>query len=153
MGKTVSLEELKGLVGTETGVSDWFTVDQDRVNQFADVTLDHQFIHIDEEKAAQTPFGGTIAHGFLTLSLLPHLTFNSAVHLEGTAMAVNYGSDKLRFLSPVRVGSEIRAKSKLLDVSEKPGGRVLVKSEVTIEINGGKTPALIVESLTLYVLG
>ena len=94
MGDTVKKDDLQNYVGKETGVSDWFKVDQDRVNQFADVTLDHQFIHIDPEKAAQTPFGTTIAHGFLTLSLIPHLAADATLNVEGTVMGINYGSDQ-----------------------------------------------------------
>lgn len=153
MAETVKKEDLENYVGKETGVSDWFKVDQDRVNKFADVTLDHQFIHIDPEAAAKTPFGTTIAHGFLTLSLIPHLASDASLNVEGTVMGINYGSDKVRFLAPVKVGSEIRARSKLLSVSEKPGNRLLLKSEVTIEINGETTPALIAESLTMIVVG
>ena len=153
MAQTVKKDDLENYVGKETGVSDWFKVDQDRVNQFADVTLDHQFIHIDPEAAAKTPFGTTIAHGFLTLSLIPHLASDASLNVEGAVMGINYGSDKVRFLAPVKVGSEIRARSKLLSVSEKPGNRLLLKSEITMEIKGEKTPALIAESLTMIVVG
>lgn len=153
MAETVKKEDLGNYIGKETGVSDWFQVDQDRVNQFADVTLDHQFIHIDPEAAAKTPFGTTIAHGFLTLSLIPHLASDATLNVEGTVMGINYGSDKVRFLAPVKVGSEIRARSKLLSVSEKPGNRLLLKSEVTMEIKDETTPALIAETLTMIVVG
>ncbi len=153
MADTVKKEELGNYIGKETGVSDWFLVDQERINQFADVTLDHQFIHIDPEAAAKTPFGTTIAHGFLTLSLIPHLAADATLNVEGAVMGINYGSDKVRFLAPVKVGSEIRARSKLVDVSEKPGNRLLLKSEVTIEIKGEKTPALLAETLTMIVVG
>ncbi len=153
MAETVKKEDLGNYIGKETGVSDWFKVDQERVNQFADVTLDHQFIHIDPEAAAKTPFGTTIAHGFLTLSLIPHLASDATLNVEGTVMGINYGSDKVRFLAPVKVGSEIRARSKLLSVSEKPGNRLLLKSEVTMEIKDETTPALIAETLTMIVVG
>ena len=153
MSKTVSKEDLKDFIGKETGTSDWFKIDQDRINQFADVTLDHQFIHIDPEAAAKTPFGTTIAHGFLTLSMMSHLTVGAMVSVEGTVMGVNYGCDKVRFLSPVKVNSEIRAKVKLMDVTEKPGGRLLLKSEITMEIKDERHPALIAEWLTMVVLG
>lgn len=153
MAETVSKDELYTYVGKETGVSDWFLMDQDRINQFADVTLDHQFIHIDPEAAAKTPFGTTIAHGFLTLSMIPYLASDATLNIEGTVMGINYGSDKVRFLAPVKVGSEIRARSKLVDVSEKPGNRLLLKTEVTIEIKGEKTPALLAETLTMIVVG
>jgi len=153
MNKTVSKEDLKSWVGKETGTSDWFKIDQDRINQFADVTLDHQFIHIDPEAAAKTPFGTTIAHGFLTLSMLSHLASGSMLSVEGAVMGINYGCDKVRFLSPVKVDSEIRAKVKLMDVSEKPGNRLLLKSEVTMEIKDERHPALIAEWLTMVVVG
>lgn len=153
MGKSVSKEELKDWVGKETGTSDWFKIDQDRINQFADVTLDHQFIHVDKEAAAKTPFGTTIAHGFLTLSMMTHLCEESMLGIEGAQMGVNYGCDKVRFLSPVKVDSEIRAVVKLTDVSEKPGNRILLKSEVTLEIKDERHPALIAEWLTMVFLG
>lgn len=149
MSKTVTKEELKDYIGKETGVSDWFLIDQDRINKFADVTLDHQFIHVDPEAAAQTPFGTTIAHGFLTLSMLAHLATSSMLSIEGTKMGVNYGTEKVRFLSPVKVDSEIRARVKLVEVTEKPGNRLLLKNEVTVEINGEQHPALIAEWLTM----
>ncbi|MCK0069744.1 MaoC family dehydratase [Kordiimonas laminariae] len=149
MSKTVSKEELKDYIGKETGVSDWFLIDQDRINKFADVTLDHQFIHVDPEAAAQTPFGTTIAHGFLTLSMLAHLATSSMLSIEGTKMGVNYGTEKVRFLSPVKVDSEIRARVKLVEITEKPGNRLLLKNEVTVEINGEQHPALIAEWLTM----
>ncbi len=149
MSKTVSKEELKDYIGKETGVSDWFLIDQDRINKFADVTLDHQFIHVDPEAAAQTPLGTTIAHGFLTLSMLAHLATSSMLSIEGTKMGVNYGTEKVRFLSPVKVDSEIRARVKLVEVTEKPGNRLLLKNEVTVEINGEQHPALIAEWLTM----
>ncbi len=152
MSKIVSKEELDDYIGKETGVSDWFLIDQDRINKFADVTLDHQFIHVDPKAAAETPFGTTIAHGFLTLSMLAHLATSSMLGIEGTKMGVNYGTEKVRFLSPVKVDSEIRARVKLVEVTEKPGGRLLLKNEVTVEINGEKHPALIAEWLTMVFL-
>ncbi len=153
MAETVNKDDLKNYIGKETGVSDWFLMDQERINQFADVTLDHQFIHIDPEAAAKTPFGTTIAHGFLTLSMIPYLASDATLNIEGAVMGINYGSDKVRFLTPVKVGSEIRARSKLVDVSEKPGNRLLLKTEVTIEIKGEKTPALLAETLSMIVVG
>ncbi|MBL4790214.1 MAG: MaoC family dehydratase [Kordiimonadaceae bacterium] len=154
MGKTVTKEELQSYIGKETGVSDWFLIDQERINQFADVTADHQFIHVDPVAAAKTPFGTTIAHGFLTLSMLSHLGASSMLSVEGALMGVNYGTDKVRFLSPVKVDSEIRARVKLIDVTEKAGGtRLLVKNEITIEIKDEKHPALVAEWLTMVFLG
>jgi len=119
----VPVAQLKDYIGKELGYSEWLTVDQQRVNQFADCTGDHQFIHIDAEKAAQTPFGGTIAHGFLSLSLLPMLSGDLMVVPEGTRMGVNYGLDSLRFIQPVRVGSRVRLGLTLIDAYEKNPGQ------------------------------
>ena len=153
MSRSVSKEELLTMAGQEMEPSSWFPVDQDRVNQFADATNDHQWIHVDEAKAAHTPFGGTIAHGLLSLSLLPALASEKTIAPEGLVMAFNYGYNKVRFLNPVRVGSEVRLHSKIIDVREKEPGRVLVTSEVQLEIQGVDKPALIAESLVLYVVG
>ena len=147
----VPKEQLKDYIGSKQEPSDWITLDQERINAFADCTGDHQFIHIDEEKAAQTPFGGTIAHGFLTLSMLPKLMEGRGVVPENLIMGINYGSDKVRFLAPVRAGKRVRAHSELLDVQPKDENRFLLKSLVTIEIEGEETPALIAESLTMLV--
>lgn len=149
--QVVSKDKLSSMVGDELGTSEWFTIDQDRINEFADVTVDHQFIHIDEEKAAQTPLGGTIAHGFLTLSLTVHLTSQINVAPENTAMFFNYGLDRLRFINPVRAGSRVRAHTKLLEVSEKGPGQMLLKTGVTVEIEGEEKPALVAEMLTMAV--
>jgi acyl dehydratase len=153
MALTVKKDELKDYIGKETGVSDWYKIDQDRINRFAEVTEDHQFIHVDPEAAAKTPFGTTIAHGFLTLSLVPHLASGASISVEGTVMGINYGSDKVRFLSPVKVNSEIRARVKLLEASEKPGNRLLIKNEITMEIKGEDRPAMLAESLSMIVVG
>ena len=152
MPTTVSKDELLDLAGHESGPSSWFEIDQDRVDRFADATNDHQFIHVDPEKAAQTPFGATVAHGFLSLSLLPFLSRETAVVPENLAMAVNYGLDKVRFPQPVRVGSAVRIRSKILRVSEKKPGQVLVAAEITMEIRGESKPALVAETLSLYVV-
>ncbi|MDJ0923523.1 MAG: MaoC family dehydratase [Acidimicrobiia bacterium] len=146
----MNVSELSTLIGTELGVSDWLMIDQERVNGFADATLDHQFIHVDLEKAAMTPFGGTIAHGYLTLSLLPHFLEAAAVPLEGTQMVINYGTDKVRFLQPVRVGSRIRARATLAAAEERRPGQWLLKEAVTVEIEGEEKPAMIAEVLMLY---
>ena len=151
-GKTISTAELQASVGQEVGVSDWMLIDQDRINAFADCTEDHQFIHIDPEAAAKTPFGGTIAHGFLTLSLMSQMSYQAAPVLEGVTMGVNYGFDKLRFLQPVRAGSRVRGRFKLLSAEDKGGGRWLIKNEVTVEIEGGEKPALIAEWLGMQIL-
>ena len=148
----VPIEQLKDYIGKELGHSDWLTVDQERVDRFADCTGDHQFIHIDAEKAAQTPFGGTIAHGFLSLSLLPMLSGDLMVVPEGTRMGVNYGLDSLRFIQPVRVGSRVRLGLTLIDAYEKNPGQWLLKARAVMEIEGSEKPAYIAETLALCVL-
>ncbi|MDZ4728798.1 MAG: MaoC family dehydratase [Xanthomonadales bacterium] len=153
MSTPISLEEFRNCAGRVLAPSDWLEITQKRVNQFADATLDHQFIHLDEQRAAATPFGGTIAHGYLTLSLLVHLNSQSALAPEGMQMVINYGSDKVRFLAPVRVGSRIRSLQKVLDVSQRNEKKWLVKLEVSVEIEGGRKPAMLAEVLMLYVLG
>ncbi|NNC99911.1 MAG: MaoC family dehydratase [Gammaproteobacteria bacterium] len=152
--KILNNDTLQSAVGEEIGVSEWFEVTQTDVNTFADVTRDHQFIHIDPEKAAQTPFGGPIAHGFLSLSMLSHFAENGCgVWLENAVMGINYGFDKVRFLQPVRVGSRIRGRSQLVSATEKSPGQFLFKQQVTVEIDGKETPALIAEWLTMVVAG
>lgn len=151
--QTVPVDQLGEYVGREVGVSEWLTVDQARIDAFADATLDHQFIHVDREAAKFTPWGTTIAHGFLTLSLIPYLTAQAGIVPEGTVMAVNYGSDKVRFLEAVRVDSRIRARVVLVEVTERSPGRYLFKSTVTIEIEGVEKPALVAETLSLFVVG
>ena len=149
MAGLVPADTLKDYIGKDMGESDWLVVDQERINQFADATLDHQFIHVDSEKA--TPlFGSTIAHGFLSLSLMAGLPAPQ-VAPENMTMAFNYGLDRVRFLTPVNVGSKVRTKAKLLSVDDKGDGRYLVKNEVTMEIEGQEKPAYIAESLTMYV--
>jgi acyl dehydratase len=144
-------QELAAKTGEVIGVSDWFEVTQERINMFADATGDHQFIHIDEEKAKMTPFGGTIAHGFLTLSLLPVLgAMTSGARVDGIKMGVNYGGNKTRFLSPVRAGKRVRAHTKLLELVEKRPGQWQQTNEITIEIEGEDKPALICEWITLF---
>jgi acyl dehydratase len=145
--------ELSSLIGQEVGVSRWFEIDQARIDAFADVTEDHQFIHVDPEAARQTPFGGTIAHGFLTLSLASAMSYDAVKPLDGVAMGVNYGFDKLRFLAPVPAGSRVRGRFKLLSAEDKGGGRWLIKHELTIEIDGADKPALIAEWLGMQVTG
>jgi len=152
MTRYVSTSDLPGLVGTELDASDWMKITQDRVNEFADATNDRQFIHVDLEKAKASPFGGTIAHGFLTLSLLTHLLAEHMVLPENTALTINYGSDKVRFLKPVAVGQRIRAKQQLLEATEKKPGHWLMKMSVTVEIEGEQTPALIAEILFMHIV-
>ncbi|MBN7798635.1 MaoC family dehydratase [Parahaliea mediterranea] len=129
----------------------WSTLDQARINTFADCTEDHQFIHIDQEKAAQTPFGGTIAHGFLTLSMLVKLCEDSIVMPENLMMGINYGFNKVRFLAPVRAGKRVRAHVEILDVDRKDDNRFLVTQGITVEIEGEETPALVAEWLSMVV--
>ena len=147
--KTVAASELQGLIGTEIGTSDWLVVDQDRINVFADVTEDHQFIHINEEQAKKTPFGGTIAHGFLTLSLLSKFSEGSGLVIEGVQMGVNYGFEKVRFLAPVPSGSKVRGKFVLKNAIEKKPSQHLLTYEVTVEIEGADKPALIADWLAM----
>ncbi len=152
MSTTVTLEEFRNSAGRVLQPSDWLEITQERINQFADATLDHQFIHLDPARAAATPFGGTVAHGFLTLSLVIHLNSQSALRPEGMQMMVNYGSDKVRFLAPVKVDSRIRSQQKILDVSQRGESNWLAKIEVTVEIEGGSKPAMVAEVLMLYVM-
>jgi acyl dehydratase len=148
----VPIEELKTRVGEETGKSDWFAIDQNRIDKFADATMDHQWIHVDPDSAAMGPFGTTIAHGFLTQSLLSYLTLESMLVPSGALMYINYGSNKVRFINPVKVGSRIRTVCVLKEVKEKAPGQVLVTNSVTVEIEGEEKPALIAELLTLAVM-
>ncbi len=152
MAKQIKAEDLPSLIGKDLDPSPWLEITQERVNQFAEATNDHQFIHVDPEKAAQTPFGGPIAHGFLSLSLLSYLNAQSAVVPENLVMGVNYGSDKIRYLMPVRVGKRIRSLQKVLEVTEKKPGNWLLKYQVTVEIEGEDTPALIAEILSMLVV-
>jgi acyl dehydratase len=145
-----SVAELKELIGQETGVSEWMEITQERVNAFADATGDHQYIHVDPERAKKTFFGGTVAHGYLTLSLIPYLGSQKASGVKvnlGGRMGVNYGLNKVRFISPVRVGKRIRMRSKLLAVDEIGDRAVQMTSEQTIEIEGEEKPACIAETL------
>ena len=146
-------QEVQAKVGQQIGTSEWVEMSQDRINMFAEATGDHQFIHIDPEAAAKTPFGGTIAHGFLTLSLMSQMSYQAAPVLEGVAMGVNYGFDKLRFLQPVRAGSRVRGRFKLVSAEDKGGNRWLIKNEVTVEIEGQDKPALIAEWLGMQFVG
>jgi acyl dehydratase len=139
-------ERLQAMVGTEVGVSEWMEITQDRVNAFADATDDHQYIHVDPERAKLTPFGGTIAHGFLTLSLIIPLVASIPLDVGTPVMGVNYGLDKVRFPAPVPVGSRIRARLALDEVSEVAGGLQL-KRMVTVEVEGGEKPAMVAETI------
>jgi acyl dehydratase len=136
------LDEIKALAGTDLGHSAWLEITQDRVNTFADATDDHQWIHVDAERAEDGPFGGTIAHGYLTLSLVIPM-FNDLLHIQGMKMSVNYGLDKVRFPSPVRVGSRIRLAAKIADVTDVPGDGVQMACDFTVEIDGSDKPACV----------
>ena len=140
------LDELRALAGADLGTSEWFEVTQDRVNLFADATEDHQWIHTDPERAAEGPFGGTITHGYLTLSLLIPL-FNELLEVRGVRMSVNYGLEKVRFPSPVRVGGRIRLLGTVDSVEDVAGNGVQMALSFTIEVEGGKKPACVAKAL------
>jgi acyl dehydratase len=147
----VTADELVAMVGTEIGVSEWLLVDQDMINKFAYATGDHQFIHVNEEMAKMTPFGGTIAHGFLSLSLMPVLTAKANLpRLDGIKMGVNYGGNKTRFLAPVRSGKRVRGHFKLLEIEEKRPGQWQQTVEYSLEIEGEEKPALIAEWISQF---
>ena len=146
----VEIKDLPGLVGTEVGVSDWLLVDQDRVNKFADATGDHQWIHVDVERAKRE-IGGPIAHGYLTLSLIPHLSAGM-LPVKGVTRGINYGSDKVRFTNMVRVGKRVRLRQKLIGAEAKAGG-MQIKNECTIEIEGEDKPACIAETMSILYGG
>jgi acyl dehydratase len=152
MAVTMNKDNVRSLVGSELGVSGWIRIEQARIDAFADTTEDHQFIHVDPERAAQTPFGGTIAHGFLTLSLLPRFMADIGGGMEDAVMGLNYGFDKIRFLAPVKVNSRVRARAKLLDVQEKAPKQFLIKQEITVEIENESKPALVGEWLTMVMV-
>ena len=143
-------QELQAKTGEVIGVSDWIEVSQDRINKFAEATGDFQFIHVNPEMAKMTPFGGTIAHGFLTLSLIPALgAVTEGARIDGVKMGINYGGNKTRFISPVRSGKRVRAHTKLLELVEKRPGQWQQTNEITIEIEGEDKPALICEWITM----
>ncbi len=151
--KTVAPSQLDDMIGKSLGVSDWITIDQDRINTFADVTEDHQFIHVNPDAAKMTPFGGTIAHGFLTMSLLSQFSEQTGIVLEGVKMGVNYGFDKMRFLAPVPSGSKVRGHFNLKGYEEKRPGQFLLTYDVSVEIDGQEKPALIAEWLAMQMVG
>jgi acyl dehydratase len=139
------VDELRAAVGSHVGVSDWITIDQSQIDTFADATHDHQWIHVDVERAKEGPFKGTIAHGFLTLSLLPVLV-SQVYRIEGVKMGVNYGLNRVRFTAPVPVGSKVRGSVELVDVTDVDGG-VQLTTKVTVELEGSQRPALVAEWL------
>jgi acyl dehydratase len=147
--KFSGLDEFVAAEGAELGPTDWLEVTQDRVNLFADATDDHQWIHVDPERAANGPFGGTIAHGLLTLSLLPHFT-HQLYTVDNIAMAINYGYNKVRFITPVRVGAKIRARAQIAKVDQLDGA-VQATVTVTVEIDGSDKPAAVAESIVRFI--
>ncbi|MBN1382577.1 MAG: MaoC family dehydratase [Deltaproteobacteria bacterium] len=149
MSVASTLKSLEPSIGKEIFLSDWTQVTQDQINQFADSTKDHQWIHVDLEKAAQGPFGQTIAHGFLTLAHLPFFSYQVPLRPEGAQMSINYGLDRVRFINPVASGAKIRDRIVLTSVEEKPGNRILMKQTHTIEIEGQDKPACIAEALSM----
>ena len=152
--KVIPATELENHIGEEIGLSEWIEITQERINQFADATNDHQFIHVDPElaKSAPTPWDTTIAHGFLTLSLVSYMSATSGFMPAEMQTAVNYGSDKVRCMEAVPVDSKIRGRFILTDAQYKKNGRWLVKTTVTIEIEGVEKPAAVIETLTLYIV-
>lgn len=147
-----SLDDIRARVGTEVGVTDWITIDQKRIDAFAEATEDRQFIHVDPAAAAATPFGGTIAHGFLTLSLLSRMAAEAMLLPDSLKMAINYGLEEVRFLAPVRSGKRVRGRFLLDSVEEKGPGRVLMRHRVSVEIEGEEKPALTALWLGLMVI-
>lgn len=148
----ISLADFINSAGKQLDASQWLLIDQQRIDDFADATNDHQFIHVDVERAAATPFGSTIAHGFLTLSLLSDLMSASMLKPEGTQMVINYGSDKVRFLQAVKVNSRIRTCATIQDISCKRTGQYLVRTAVVMEIENDEHPALVADILSLYMI-
>lgn len=151
--QVIPREQMLEQKGRKFEPGDWVTLDQGRIDTFADCTEDHQFIHVDQEKAAQTPFEGTIAHGFLTLSMLVRLCRDSGVMPKNVVMGINYGFNKVRFLAPVRAGKRVRAHVEILDVDQKDDNRFLVSQGISVEIEGEETPALVAEWLSMVVTG
>ncbi len=150
--RVLPVEKMMELIGEEIALTDWFQVDQDRINKFADCTNDHQWIHVDEAAAAKGPFGKTIAHGYLTISLLPFFGAGNAILPEGAAMGMNYGMNKVRHITPIKVDSKIRDRIVLTDVKQKSGKRLLVTATHTIEIEGADKPACVAEVLSMFFI-
>lgn len=150
MAREISLADVPGLVGQVLGISKWITVDQTMIDTFADATLDHQFIHVDPERAAaESPFGGTIAHGFLTLSLLSAMNYDCLPKIREQTMGLNYGFDKVRFMSPVRCGSRVRGQFTLTDCRFRGAGLLMTTYDVSVEIENVKKPALTANWITI----
>ena len=154
MSSNFTIHNLADFVGQELGVSDWITIDQGRIDAFADATGDHQWIHVDVDRAQrESPLGTTIAHGYLTLSLLPMLTAELGLYPDGVAYALNYGADRIRFINPVRAGARIRVHVVLSEVTPKGTGRWLLKRTSTVEIEGEDRPAMVAETLAMVFAG
>ncbi len=149
----VSLESLQEMIGSEIGVSRWFEISQARIDAFAEVTEDRQFLHVDPVAAAATPFGGAIAHGFLTLSMLSAMAYDAVPRVEGAVVGVNYGFDKVRFVAPVSAGARIRGRFKLMAVTRRTEAEWQTRNAVAVEIEGAAKPALVAEWLGMFVLG
>lgn len=147
--REIALADIIGLIGSELGISEWMAVPQSRIDQFADATDDHQFIHVDPVKAAETPFGGTIAHGFLTLSMLSAMNYDCLPKVREQTMGINYGFDKVRFMGPVPAGARIRGRFVLADARFRGAGMVMVTYDVTVEIEDAKKPAMTAKWLTI----
>jgi acyl dehydratase len=152
MSDRLTPRKLKAMLGRELGVSEWVLVDQGRIDAFAECTEDRQWIHVDRERAAAGPMGGTVAHGFLLLSLLPHLTRDTPLLALKHKMRINYGLDRVRFISPVHAGARVRNKAVLTSIEKRGFRKVLIKVENTLEIEGGEKPAMVAELLALIVL-
>jgi acyl dehydratase len=148
---TVPKDQLIDFIDKPLVPSAWMRIDQQQINAFADATLDHQFIHVDAARAARTPFGTTIAHGYLTMSLISHFLEDCGIAPDKVTMAINYGSDKVRFLEPVKVNSEVPGRAVLMEVREKKPGQLLVKTRVTIDIKDEESPALIADILSMFI--
>ncbi|KRB79726.1 hypothetical protein ASE00_18605 [Sphingomonas sp. Root710] len=152
MPAPLSLDQYAAKVGQELGVSDWFLIDQPRITAFADITEDHQFIHVDPEAAAATPFGGTIAHGFLILSMMSAMSYSAVPGIEGAAMTVNYGMNAMRFVAPVRAGKRVRGRFSLVKLAERAPGQWQTTIAATVEIEGEDKPAVVAEWVGLHFL-
>ncbi|AOW78858.1 nodulation protein NodN [Colwellia sp. PAMC 20917] len=152
MPTIINKEELANYIGFQAKPTPWHSITQQQIDQFADCTLDHQFIHVDEEKAKATPFGGTIAHGFLSLSMLSHFAEDFSVIIDGFYMGLNAGFDKVRFLQPVAVNSRIRAHATTLAIEEKKPGQYRLSTQVSIEIEGSETPALVAQWISVQMV-
>jgi len=152
MKKTVTIADITNSIGKEVGVSNWRLVTQEMINLFADATDDHQFIHTDPERARQTAFGGTIAHGFLTLSLLSTFAYETLPEIEGQSYGINYGFDQIRFMTPVKTGARVRAHFVLTSADIRPSGRIVFHYGVTVEVENNKKPALTADWITIIMV-